>query len=68
MALHKTGGNMLWVGVASDHLGFTAYALRGAVAGFFLGALIVFDEHCIIDFTAEGIFNRVQIDLVAIGG
>lgn len=67
MPLNKTTRNVFRVRIADDNFRFTAYAFRGAVARLFLCALEGLNQHCIVDFAAKCVFNRSQINRVAIG-
>ena len=61
---------MLWVGITADHLEVATDATGGRIApDFFIAwSTIDFLEHGIVGFNAKSVFNRIQINPVAVGG
>src|SRR5208337_591292 len=52
---------------ATDNLRLTTNALGWRVASVFLRGFVHLYQHCIVNVASKGIFNRIQVDFVAIG-
>src|ERR1700677_4371517 len=70
LPLDVTGRDMVPVGVANDGSCHRSDALRWTVARFILTGLVTvhFDEHRVVNFGAEGIFNGIKINTVSVRG
>ena len=66
LPLRIARADVLRIGIPHDPLRFTPYALGGAVASFFLGRGVQFNQHRIINLRPEGILYRVHVQLEAI--